>query len=155
MESNIKDKLIKEEEIKKLENLQKKQNRKTPAKAAGLKSIMIAKDKVILAAYGKGNDTIIEKIVKSNKVESIADPKHFDAKILHNKTKKAEKKETYKFDEVVSYMRENYPKTKVPEIKHALVYRMDDVMKQKYNITSKEAILLGYVKEGEKYSRSK
>lgn len=91
---NMDNKLMnKEEEIKALKRLQKKQNRKTPVKAAGLKSVMVADKKILLTAYGKGNDTVIEKIVKDKKIEDIGDPKKFDAEIRETKTKKASKKE--------------------------------------------------------------
>ena len=70
---------------------------------------------------------------------------------IDNLLKNAEKKETYKFDDVVAYARDKFPKEKVPTLEHGLVYRMDDVMKQKYGIESKEAILLGYQKEGKKF----
>lgn len=91
---NMDNKLMnKEEEIKALKRLQKKQNRKTSVKAAGLKSVMVADKKILLTAYGKGNDTVIEKIVKDKKIEDIGDPKKFDAEIRETKTKKASKKE--------------------------------------------------------------
>ena len=84
MEKMVKNEMTKDQEIKKLKHLQKKQNRKTLAKAAGLKSILVADDRIVLTSYGKGNDTVIEKTVKDKMMKSIKDPKTYDARIVES-----------------------------------------------------------------------
>lgn len=63
---------------------------------------------------------------------------------INNLLKNAEKKETYKFDDVATYVRDKFSKEKVPALEHGIVYRLNNILKQKYNIKSKEAVLLGY-----------
>lgn len=64
--------------------------------------------------------------------------------IIKRLARKAEKKDVHKFDEVISYLRQTYTKTTAPDMKHAIVHRMDTKMKEKYGISAKEAVLLGY-----------
>lgn len=82
-----------EEEIKELKRLQKKQNRKTSAKAAGLKSVLLTDKKTVLTSFGKGNDSIVEKIIEEKKIKDVADTKHYDARIIETKTRNTNKEE--------------------------------------------------------------
>lgn len=67
--------------MEKMEKIRKSENRKSRAKAAGLKSTFVVADKLALTSFGKGNKANLEKIIKNEEVEEINKPPKFDAKV--------------------------------------------------------------------------
>lgn len=67
------------EKIKKMkEEMPHKGERKSLAKAIGVKSTFVVGDKVYMTSFGKGNDAIVEKKVENNSSEDITIPPAFE-----------------------------------------------------------------------------
>ncbi|MEI3163749.1 MAG: type VI-D CRISPR-associated RNA-guided ribonuclease Cas13d [Lachnospirales bacterium] len=47
------------------------EKRKSRAKALGVKSAFLKDDDVIMTSFGRGNDAVVEKIIKNNEVKNI------------------------------------------------------------------------------------
>ena len=44
-------------------------NKKSFAKASGVKSVFINNDEIIMTSFGRGNDAVVEKIIKDNNID--------------------------------------------------------------------------------------
>lgn len=73
--------------------------------------------------------------------------------VIQDLLKNAEKKEKYTFDDAMAYFKKDF--SNPADMKHTFIYRMNSAMKKEHKITESEAIVLGYVRNDDKWKFGK
>ena len=62
--------IVENNETKNVESIVVEPKKKSLAKASGVKSVFINNDEIIMTSFGRGNDAVIEKIIKDNNIDN-------------------------------------------------------------------------------------
>ena len=65
----ITEEIAQSDKIMRTESILVQHTKKSLAKASGVKSVFIKDDEVIMTSFGRGNDAVVEKIIKDNNVD--------------------------------------------------------------------------------------
>lgn len=70
VEKDEAEEIVENNETKNVESIVVEPKKKSLAKASGVKSVFINNDEIIMTSFGRGNDAVIEKIIKDNNIDN-------------------------------------------------------------------------------------